>query len=141
MEERLMVRCKKRKRLERERAEESRLTRANQEWAMDFIVDGLATGGWCILSVVDAYTSECLALEADASLGSGHVTRVLERPIAPNRDSSYEWLRERGRSVLDLTVTCSLSKNGGFGTTELAGIDPIAKLSGRRRLDRQAVAD
>ena len=35
-----------------------------------------------ILSVVDAYTRECLALEADTSLGSGPVTRVLERVIA-----------------------------------------------------------
>ena len=52
VEEGLMVRRKKRKRLVR------------------------------ILSVVDAYTRECLALEADTSLGSGRVTRVLERAIA-----------------------------------------------------------
>ena len=39
---------------------------------MDFIVDGLATGRMVrILSVVDAYTRECLALEADTSLGLG----------------------------------------------------------------------
>ena len=43
-EEGLMVRRKKRKRLVRERTLEPRLTGANQEWAMDFIVDGLATG-------------------------------------------------------------------------------------------------
>jgi len=50
---------------------------------MDFIVDGVATGRMVrILSVVDAYTRECLALEADTSLGSGRVTRVLERVIA-----------------------------------------------------------
>ena len=35
---------------------------------MDFIVDGLATGRMVrILSGVDAYTRECLALEADTS--------------------------------------------------------------------------
>jgi putative transposase len=83
VEEGLMVRRKKRKRLVRDRAVEPRLTGANQEWAMDFIVDGLATGRMVrILSVVDAYTRECLALEADTSLGSGRVTRVLERAIA-----------------------------------------------------------
>jgi len=83
VEERLMVRRKRRKRLVRERTAEPRLTAANQEWAMDFIVDGLATGRRVrILSVVDAYTRECLALEADTSLGSGRVTRVLERLIA-----------------------------------------------------------
>jgi putative transposase len=82
VEERLMVRRKRRKRLVRERTAEPRLTGANQEWAMDFIVDSLATGRMVrILSVVDAYTRECLALEADTSLGSGRVTRVLERLI------------------------------------------------------------
>jgi putative transposase len=82
VEEGLMVRRKKRKRLVRERAIEPRLIRPNQEWAMDFIVDGLATGRMVrILSVVDAYTRECLALEADTCLGSGRVTRVLERLI------------------------------------------------------------
>ena len=83
VEERLMVRRKRRKRLVRDRSAEPRLTGPNQEWAMDFIVDGLATGRMVrILSVVDAYTRECLALEADTSLGSGRVTRVLEREIA-----------------------------------------------------------
>jgi putative transposase len=82
VEERLMVRRKRRKRLMRDRAAEPRLTGPNQEWAMDFIVDGLATGRMVrILSVVDVHTRECLALEADTSLGSGRVTRVLERLI------------------------------------------------------------
>ena len=35
----------------------------------------------CILSVVDAFTRECLVLEADTSLGSGRVTRELDRLI------------------------------------------------------------
>ncbi len=49
---------------------------------MDFIVDGLANGRMVrILSVVDAFTRECLALEADTSLGSGRVTRALDRLI------------------------------------------------------------
>ncbi len=81
-EEGLAVRRRRRKRLVRERAAEPRLIRANQEWAMDFIVDGLANGRMVrILSVVDAFTRECLALEADTSLGSGRVTRVLDRLI------------------------------------------------------------
>jgi len=49
---------------------------------MDFIIDGLATGRMVrILGVVDAYTRECLTMEADTSLGSGRVTRALERLI------------------------------------------------------------
>ncbi len=83
VEQGLSVRRKKRKRLVRERAAEPRLTGPNQEWAMDFVTDGLATGRMVrILTVVDAYTRECVALEADFSLGSGRVTRVLERAIA-----------------------------------------------------------
>jgi putative transposase len=79
----LAVRRRRRKRLARDPLASARLLRANQEWAMDFIVDGLANGRMVrILSVVDAYTRECLALEADVSLGSGRVTRVLEGVIA-----------------------------------------------------------
>jgi putative transposase len=79
----LMVRRRRRKRLVRDPLASARLTRPNQEWAMDFIVDGLANGRMVrILSVVDAYTRECLALEPDVSLGSGRVTRVLDEVIA-----------------------------------------------------------
>ena len=81
-EEGLAVRRRRRKRLVRERVGNTQLIRANQEWAMDFIVDGLANGRMVrILSVVDAFTRECLALEADTSLGSGRVTRALDRLI------------------------------------------------------------
>jgi hypothetical protein len=45
---------------------------------MDLVVDGLATARMArILGVADAYTRECVALEADFSLGSSRVTRVL----------------------------------------------------------------
>jgi len=79
-EEALLVRRQRRKRLVRSVPAEPRLWRPNQEWAMDFIVDGLASGRMVrMLSILDAYTRECLALEADTSLGSGRVIRVLER--------------------------------------------------------------
>ena len=82
VEQGLAVRRRRRKRLMRERLIEPRLIRANQEWAMDFIVDGLANGRMVrILSVIDAFTRECLALEADTSLGSGRVIRALDRLI------------------------------------------------------------
>ena len=96
VEEGLAVRRKKRRRFVRDRALEPRLTRPNQKWAMDFIVDGLATGRMVrILSVVDAYTRECLALEADTSLGSGRVTRVLERVIAKRGPAGERALGQR----------------------------------------------
>jgi len=59
------------------------LTEANQEWALDFAHDVIAAGRTIrVLSVVDAYTRECLALEVDSSFASQRVTRVLEEIIA-----------------------------------------------------------
>lgn len=82
VEQGLALRRRRRKRLAREQVIGPRLVRANQEWAMDFIVDGLANGRMIrILSVVDAFTRECLALEADTSLGSDRITRELDRLI------------------------------------------------------------
>jgi hypothetical protein len=42
----LAVRRRKRKRLVRDWALETRLIRPNQEWGMDFIIDGLEPEGW-----------------------------------------------------------------------------------------------
>lgn len=81
-EEHLAVRRLKRKRLVRPAAPVAQLTRANQEWAMDFVMDGLATGRAVrALTVVDEYTRECLAIEVDSCLSSRRVTRVLEWAI------------------------------------------------------------
>ena len=79
-QEHLAVRRLKRKRLVRPRAPVAVLVRANQEWSMDFVMDGLATGRVLrILTVVDNYTRECLAIEVDSCLSSRRVMRVLER--------------------------------------------------------------
>jgi putative transposase len=74
----LMVRRLKRKRLSRVPVV-SDLVRSNQEWALDFVSDALATGrGIRALTVVDAFTRENLSLEVDTSLSSRRVTRALE---------------------------------------------------------------
>lgn len=81
-EERLMVRRLRRKRLVRPANEGRLLLRSNQEWALDFACDALATGrGIRILAIVDACTRECLTLEVDTSLSSPRVTRGLEQAI------------------------------------------------------------
>ena len=59
------------------------LSNANQEWALDFLHDVLAAGrNIRVLSVVDAFTRECLALEVDTGFASRRVTRVLDEIIA-----------------------------------------------------------
>jgi putative transposase len=56
---------------------------ANQEWALDFVHDAVESGRTIrVLSVVDAYTRECLALEVDTSFASRRVTRVLDAIVA-----------------------------------------------------------
>jgi putative transposase len=79
----LSLRRKKRKRLARQPARVSPVTSINEEWALDFVTDALASQRHVrILTVVDVFTRECLALEADTSIGSGRVVRVLDRIIA-----------------------------------------------------------
>lgn len=79
----LRIRRKKRKHCVREGKPLVARTAANQEWALDFVHDAVACGRAIrVLSVVDAYTRECLALEVDTSFASRRVTRVLETIIA-----------------------------------------------------------
>jgi putative transposase len=63
-------------------AEKNGAERSNQCWALDFVSDTLATGQtFRVLTVMDEYTRECLALEADTSLPALRVIRVLERLV------------------------------------------------------------
>jgi len=79
----LTIRRKKRKHCVREGKPLLARTSANQEWALDFVHDAVGRGRTIrVLSVVDAYTRECLALEADTSSASRRVTRVLEAIVA-----------------------------------------------------------
>ncbi len=48
-----------------------------------------------VLSVVDAYTRECLALEVDTSFASRRVTRVLEAIVAERGQPAGDPLRQR----------------------------------------------
>ena len=79
----LAIRRKKRKHCVREGRPLLVRTSANQEWALDFMHDAVDCGRTIrVLSVVDAYTRECLALEVDTSFASRRVTRVLEAIVA-----------------------------------------------------------
>jgi putative transposase len=79
----LMLRRKKRKHCVRTGKPLVERTAPNQEWALDFVHDAAECGRAIrILSVVDAYTRECLALEVDTGFCSRRVTRELEQIIA-----------------------------------------------------------
>lgn len=52
----------------------------NDRWSLDFVSDQLTCGRrFCILTVVDDCTRECLALVADTSLSGIRVARELDR--------------------------------------------------------------
>lgn len=79
----LSVRRKKRKRLMRVGQPIFTATRRNQQWAIDFVHDRMANGRTLrVLSIVDTFTRECLALEVDTCLPSQRVTRALDCVIA-----------------------------------------------------------
>jgi len=79
----LMIRRKKRKHCVRVGKPLVARTSAKQEWALDFLHDAVECGRAIrVLSVVDAYTRECLALEVDTSFASRRVTRVLDAIVA-----------------------------------------------------------
>ena len=79
----LAIRRKKRKHCVREGKPLVARTSANQEWGLDFVHDAVECGRTIrVLSVVDACTRECLALEVDTSFASRRVTRVLDQIIS-----------------------------------------------------------
>ena len=80
-EEGLKLRVKKRKRITSSlRGRPEPTTNVDQLWVMDFVSDALSCGRrFRALTLVDAHSRECLALEVDTSLTSQRVVRVLEQ--------------------------------------------------------------
>jgi putative transposase len=117
-EEGLMVRRLKRKRVARERSAEVLLSAPNQEWALDFVSDALATGrGLRGLTILDSYTRVSPAIEVATGICSRKVTRTLERiigergkPQALRCDNGPEftsrhflgWCEEQGITVIHI---------------------------------------
>ena len=79
-EEGLSVRRKRpRKRLSHLRVAPLAPTGPNQRWSMDFVADSLDDGAKLrILTIVDVFTRECLAVHGDYSLNARKVTAALE---------------------------------------------------------------
>jgi putative transposase len=80
-EEGLKLRPKRRKRVASQQPiQPAPLTATNQRWTMDIVSDTLSCGRrFRALSIVDADSRECFAIEVDTSLRSERVVHVLER--------------------------------------------------------------
>lgn len=56
------------------------VTRPNERWSLDFVHDRLSTGRkFRILAIMDDFSRECVAVEADFSFPSARVIRAFER--------------------------------------------------------------
>jgi len=70
---------KRHKRASAIRLELAQPSRPNEHWAMDFVSDGLWNGRkFKVLTVLDIFTKERLAIEVDTSINGERVTRVLD---------------------------------------------------------------
>jgi len=83
-EDGLTVRTKVRKKLaRRSRVSTPRAMRPNQKWSMDFMSAKLLDGRWFrVLTVIDQFTRECLALVADRALNGHRVALALSQVVA-----------------------------------------------------------
>ena len=96
----------KRKKASADKADVIRAERASHIWTYDFVFDRTIGGRQLkMLTLVDEYTRECLAVETAASITSADVRRVLERvcdergyPEAIRSDNGSEFI---GASVGD----------------------------------------
>lgn len=74
--------------------------RANEQWALDFLQDALASGRKIrLLSIIDVFTREALALEVDTSLPGRRVVRVLDR-LLNARDCPQRLVLDNGPELI-----------------------------------------
>jgi putative transposase len=73
---------------------------ANEQWALDFLHDTVASGRTIrLLSVLDVFTREALALEVDTSLPGSRVVRVLNR-LADERPLPDQLVLDNGPELI-----------------------------------------
>jgi putative transposase len=109
-EEGLIVRRLKRKRVTRERSADALLTGPNQEWALDFVSDSLASGrGLRALTIVDSYT---LCVDHN---GRGVSTAILSDGLA--RVAAYRKSTDFCRCASTVVAVADVSLLGPTSST------------------------
>jgi putative transposase len=74
--------------------------RVNEQWALDFLQDALASGRKLrVLSIIDVFSREALALEVDTSLPGRRVVRVLDR-LLDERERPVQLVLDNGPELV-----------------------------------------
>lgn len=78
----------------------------NQRWSLDFVADAFSDGRrFRILTVVDDFTRECLALVADTSLSGARVARELDGLLA-RRGRPLMIVSDNGTEFTSMAMLC-----------------------------------
>lgn len=84
----------------------------NARWAVDFVSDATSSGQrFRVLTVIDEFTRECLALEVDTSITGRRVSNVLNR-IMLFRDRPDEILSDNGSEFTSICFVSWARNNG-----------------------------
>ena len=76
----LRIQGKKKRIRTLQRSDAQKATRVNESWSMDFFSDALYNGRrFRALTIVDNFSRQCLAIEADQGIRGEQVVEVLER--------------------------------------------------------------
>lgn len=87
-------------------------TRANQIWTYDFVFDEAVSGRKLkMLTLIDEYTRECLAVEVDTSITSLKVRQILEK-VCIKRGFPKAIRSDNGSEFIGQAVNGWLNQNG-----------------------------
>jgi putative transposase len=119
-EERLNVPRRRRKRLTRVRQPLPLLTRPNERWSMDFVMDAFADGRrFRNLTVVDDFSRDSVVIEVDTSISARRVARTLDE-VSAERPLPKRIVIDHGPEFTSEVMDIWASQHG----VELHFIDP-----------------
>jgi putative transposase len=108
----LKQRPKRRRRAAEHRRERVRITEANQVWRLDFMADQLTDGRrFRVLTILDVFTRECLAVEVGHSLKGTDVVAVLNQ-ILSRRAAPKMLFRDNGSEFSSQIMDLCAYQNG-----------------------------
>lgn len=109
-------------------------TRRNEQWALDFMTDTLVDGRrFRVLTVLDVFARECLALEAATHFPASRVTLVLDRIVAQRGQPGVSFAQagpSKTPSSSRSTAGCAMSASTPTGGRTLTKLGETWRIAG-----------